>query len=119
MDFYLLARVIAAVFGVPSLLGVLWFADSLGRVLITSGLLMGFCSLAVAFSPRSKLPSGEPRRIVFSLCLVGIVAGLVLVVSDIGGSFEEEWHVVIMRLAHIAALAAIAIEALERSPKAT
>ena len=119
MDAYLLARVIAVVFALPSLLGVLWFADSLGPMLITAGLLVGLCGLTVAFSPRSKLPSGEPRRIVVALCLLGIGGGLVLIVSDISRPFEIEWHVVTIRLIQIAAPAAIAIEAFERSPKST
>lgn len=114
MDLHLLARVATACFGLVTLIGVAWFSNSLGPVLITSGLLMGLCSLTVAFLARSEA-SRELQRIVFFLCLVGIAAGLVLIANDIRRSFEDEWPAVLMRLVHITALAVIAIEASGRS----
>ncbi len=116
---YTLSRALAAFFGFTVLLGILWFADSLGRAFITAGVLMGFSSLAVAFVPQRKLSRGATRRIVVTLCAVGISAGLVLVADDLGASPGIEWHVVAIRLFHIAVLAMMAIIALKWSPNST
>jgi hypothetical protein len=53
------------------------------------------------------------------LCVVGIGAGLVLVADDLGVSSGIEWHVVAIRLVHIATLTAMIVIALKWSPKST
>lgn len=113
---YMLSRALVAFFGFTVLLGVLWFADSLGGIFIIAGVLMGFSSLATAFIPQRKLSSGVTRRTLITLCVVGTSSGLVLVADDLGASYGIEWHVVAIRLFHIAALATMAIVALKWSP---
>src|SRR3990172_1491218 len=106
---YTLLRGLVAFFGFTDLLGVLWFADSLGGAFIIAGVLMGFSSLAAALVPQRKRSSGATRRTLVTLCVVGIGAGLVLVANDLGASRGIEWDVVAIRLLHIAALATMAI----------
>jgi len=114
MSLLLLARIVAAVFGLVALGSVLWFGSALSPTFITAALLLGFSS-AVAFFPRRALASASARKILFTLCVIGIVAGLVLITGDVSSPYGIEWDVVAMRLVHIAALATIAIKASERS----
>jgi hypothetical protein len=117
---YTLSRGLAGFFGITTLLGVLWFADAPGgQAFIIPGLLMGLSSLTVAFIAQRKLSSSATRRTLVTLCVVGIGAGVVLVADDLGVSSGIEWHVVAIRLAHIAALAAMAFIALRQPPEST
>lgn len=117
---YTLSRGLAVFFGFTTLLGVLWFAEAPGgETFIIPGVLLGFSSLAAAFVPQRKLSSGTTRRMLVTLCVVGIGAGLFLVADDLGVSSGIEWHVVAIRLVHIVALAAMAVITLKWLPKST
>lgn len=110
---YTLSRGFVIFCGFTTLLGVLWFASSLGGALIISGVLMGFSSLAAAFIPQRKLSGDRTRRALITLCIIGACSGLILVAGDLGTSRGIEWDVVAVRLLHIAALATMTITALE------
>jgi len=112
---YTLSRIFVAFLGFTALLGVLWFASSLREAIIIAGVLLGISSLLAAFVPQHKLSNRETRRTLIALCVIGIGAGLVLVVDDLGASRGIEWHVVTINLIHVAALATMAVTALKRS----
>jgi hypothetical protein len=112
MDYFLFARVAAACFGAPTLLGVLWFSDSLSLIMLITGTALGVCCLGAAFSARGVKPDGSVRSSVTTLCIVGIAAGLVWLMSDVSSALQDpgEWIAVAIRLASIGALTVIALE---------
>ena len=116
---YTLSRVLVAFFGFTTLLGVLWFSDSLGGAFIIAGVLMGFSSLTIAVVPQRKLSSRTTRRTLVALCVIATGAGLVLLTDDFSASYGIEWDVVAMRLLHITALTTIAVKVLNWSPGPT
>lgn len=113
---YTLSRMLVAFFGFTTFLGVLWFSDSLGGILIISGVLMGFSSVAISFIPQRKLSSPTTRRTLIMLCVIATGAGFVLLASDFSAPNGIEWDVVAIRVIHITALATIAIKALNWPP---
>lgn len=116
---YTLSRGVVVFLAFAVLLGVLWFADSLGAASIVAGALTGFCSIAAAFVPQRKLSSDPTRRILITLCIVGTSSELILIADDLGTSRGIEWDVVALRFLHIAALATMALTALRWSPEPT
>lgn len=109
---YTTSRILVAFLGFTALLGVLWFADSLDRLIVVATVLLGLSSLAAAFVSQRKLSSGTIRRTLITLCVVAIATGLVLVADNLSASHAIEWHVVSINLLHIAAVAVMATRAL-------
>jgi len=116
---YTTSRIYAGFMGFTILGGILWFASTLNSVIVMAGMVTGFSSLAVAFIPKRKLSSHSTRRVIVGLCVIGIGAGLVLVVDDLNASRGIEWDVVIMKALDVAALAIMAVIALKWSPEST
>lgn len=111
---YFWSRLLAGFFGFTTLLGIIWFSDSLGRAVIIAGLLMGFSSIAAALVPARALSNKAVRPLVTILCVVGIGAGLVLVANDVRGPLSKiEWDVLAIRFLHIGSLAVLAAKALQ------
>lgn len=108
---YILSRILVAFFGVTTLLGVLWFAGSISKILTIAGVLLGLASLAAAFVPQRKLSSDTTRRTLVMLCAVGTGAGLILVADNFSASNAIEWHVVMVNLLHVTAFTVIAARA--------
>jgi hypothetical protein len=116
-EFYTIARIYAGFMGFTILGGILWFASSLSNAIDIAGTLAGFSSLAAASISPGKLCIHSVRRILLGLCSIGISAGLVLVIDDLGrpsGTERIEWDVVAMKALDVAALAVMAGVALSR-----
>lgn len=116
---YTPSRIFVGFLGFTALGGIIWFASSLANEIVLAGVLLGLTSLVVAFIPQRKLSSIATRRILVTLCVVGIGAGLALVVDNLSTSRGIEWDVVSMNVLHIAALATMAAIALRRPPEST
>lgn len=116
-ELYGLSRVLVVFFGLTTLLGVVWFANSLGETVVIVGIIMGLSSLGAAFVSFRMLTSGATRRVLITLCAIGIGAGFILIANDLGASRGIEWDVVAIRLLHIVALATMAIKQETKIPE--
>jgi hypothetical protein len=103
-NIYVLSQGIAIFFGLTSLLGVLWFADSLGGVRIFAGIAAGFCYVMVAFFPHNRLTTVAARRFLIALCVIGISAELFLTVIDYSPLLDITFSAALIRLLPVAAL---------------
>ena len=113
-QFYSLARVCAGFLGLTALLGIAWFATSLGTTEFAAGLMLGLTSLAAAFVPQRKLSIKKVRRTIVLLCLVGIGSGLVLIAGNLAAPLKIEWDVVVINLLNLAALIVMVANARNR-----
>ena len=112
---YTMARIYTGFMGPSLLLGVLWFSDTLSNTIIIAGVLAGFSSVAAASISQHKLPIHSARWFLIVLCIIGISAGFVLLVDDLGkpsGAERIEWDVVAIKALDIAALSVLAGTAL-------
>ena len=114
---YTLSRVLATIFGSITLFGVIWFSETLSGTVRIAGVLIGTCSLGAAFLPERKLSSAETRKILITLCFLGIVSGLFLLTDDLGDFSEIEWDVITMRFLHITSLTILAVKVLQMDRK--
>ena len=114
---YMWSRALAGFFGLTTLLSVLWFSASQGKIFVTASMFMGFASVAVAVVPPRTLSNKAVVALVTVFCIVGIGAGLVLVANDLSGPLNKtEWDVAAVRLLHIGALGVLAAKALKMLP---
>jgi len=109
---YSLSRVLVAFLGLSEILGVVWFSGSLNGKVIVTGLLIGLSSIAVAFVPQQRLSSRITRRVLITLCSVGIISGIFSAVVNFNEQNNLEWDVLITKFVHIIALAFMATRAL-------
>jgi|SRR5581483_10901449 len=117
---YLWSRLLAGFFGFTTLLGILWFSGSQGKVFVTAALVMGFSSLLASFiSPRALSSSKAASAFVTMLCVAGVGGGFVLITDDFSATDGIEWHVIAIRLLHIGALGILAGRALKLLPEPT
>ena len=73
----ILARVLAALYGLSSILGSLWAFPSLSKLDLTSGLIMGIGALILALSPRDTWNDTDYWRTLIIIAISAIVADLI------------------------------------------
>jgi len=113
---YIALRGIIAFLGFSVLLGNVWFSDSLNGFVLLAGIVLGANSLIAAFVPEPNSTTKKTQRVVVALCVVGLGAGLILVINDLRASGNIEWHVLAIRGLHLALLAVMAIKNFNRKP---
>jgi hypothetical protein len=95
----LAARVMVGVLGIPTLLGVVWFAESLSHIELITGTVLGTCSLLSVLVPGQTTAS--PPMIMRMVYVAGILSGVVLVLLHLNAIGGIEIDVVVANLVHV------------------
>jgi len=78
----LLGRLLTLGFGLISVIGILWFSDSLDNVVINSTAVSVIAAFAVSMSPASLYRNKRAALFLLTSCVVGIVAVAIVIVHD-------------------------------------
>jgi hypothetical protein len=106
---FVLAKVVVGVLGIPTILGVVWFADSLSSVEIITGSILGLSSLLAAAIPKRMFSRSPMRAFTLLLCGAGIISGLNLLLMRLGAIGGIEIDVVVTNLVHVLSFFAIVL----------
>jgi len=107
---FLIARAIVILLSLSSIIGMIWFIDSLTLVLGIAGFLCIISGLLVAVTPRNLIATKIIKSVFKILSVVGLISLGVLLVNDLSYYSNTDWGALIIRSVLIACFTLITYE---------
>lgn len=114
---YTLARIIVGIMALITLGGLVWFGSTLSNQVLVAGIVLGCCSLLASLFSQKLLSSLIATVLLVAIALTGAVAGLVLLIGDLGEFPDIAWDVLSAQFLHVVALGTLAIQAIRLAAK--